>query len=605
MIEITNLTKKYKKRIIFDNADASFKECGFYALMGESGCGKTTLFSIIMGIEKYEGVIKTNYNSDDMIFISSNNLLFNNLTVDEYLEHLNGDVNNDIIVELDFFNKKNELIKNLSGGEKKKLQIIAALSLNKKVIMLDEPFIGLDDNNIQLVISCLKKYSNNRLIICIIHQKKYEAEFDGVYHIKNKKINYLENEKVKSEITIANNYKKRSINYFFFLKRNYLKMGLVVLSFVLSLVSLCLFYLLLNVNLNSNKKDVYIRGIKGDEVITGEVERKNDEIRAFSGNYLINALNDNIAVTLIKEAAFTYFPMDHKIVLSKEIPCGYYGSMNEISNLSLNYFYINSDNLYLNPNDYFEIIGKRKMKVNTYKHFSNVGQMDVYLTNDPLIDLNLDTKLVNLNNHYLNEEDLLCFGMGLNDSIMVSTNNYERIFLTLYYENIIIKVQKKDINNFYNKYNHLFLDFHSEGLDKANDILAKYDNNKMQIYIFTGAIFIVSVILTLVFYKMINMLFIQGFRILREMGYTKKEVGLVCNIFIFTVNIILYLIIVLNTYLLFWIFNKANIIIGGNLLLYNSKYFYMLSVLYIIIASVYCYFYSNKNYLKGYLQGKK
>ncbi|UKI50470.1 MAG: hypothetical protein L6U99_03350 [Clostridium sp.] len=42
------------------------------------------------------------------------------------------------------------------------------------------------------------------------------------------------------------------------------------------------------------------------------MKEKNDEIRAFSGNYLINALNDNIAVTLIKEAAFTYFPMDHK-----------------------------------------------------------------------------------------------------------------------------------------------------------------------------------------------------------------------------------------------------------------------------------------------------
>ncbi len=605
MIEITNLTKKYKKRIIFDNADVSFKECGFYALMGESGCGKTTLFSIIMGIEKYDGIIKTNYNSDDMIFISSNSLLFNNLTVDEYLEHLNGALNNDIIADLGFINKKNEFIKNLSGGEKKKLQIIVALSLNKKVIMLDEPFIGLDDNNIQLVIRCLKKYSNNRLIICIIHQQKYEAEFDGVYHIKNKKISYLENEEVKSKLFIANNYKKKSSNYFFFLRRNYLKMTLVLLSFVLSLVSLSLFYLLLNVNINSNKKDVYIRGIKDDEVITGEVERKNDEIRAFSGNYLINALNENIAIILIKEAAFSYFPMDHKIVLSKEIPCGYYGTMKEISNLSLNYFYIDSDNLYLNPDDYFRIIGKRKMKVNTYKHFSNVGQMDVYLTNDPLIDLNLDTNLVNLNNHYLSEEDLLCFGMGLNDSIMVSANNYERIFLTLYYENIIIKVQKNDINNFYNKYNHLFLDFHSEGLDKANDILVKYDNNKMQIFAFTGAMLIISVILTLVFYKMINMLFIQGFRILREMGYTKKEVGLVCNIFISSVNIILYLIIVLSTYLLFWIFNKANIISGGNLLLYNSKYFYSLSILYVIIASIYCYFYSNKNYLKGYLRGKK
>ncbi|UKI50469.1 MAG: hypothetical protein L6U99_03345 [Clostridium sp.] len=107
---------------------------------------------------------------------------------------------------------------------------------------------------------------------------------------------------------------------------------------------------------------------------------------------------------------------------------------------------------------------------------------------------------------------------------------------------------------------------------------------------------------------MINMLFIQGFRILREMGYTKKEVGLVCNIFIFfTVNIILYLIIVLNTYLLFWIFNKANIIIGGNLLLYNSKiYFYMLSVLYIIIASVYCYFFiATKKLLKRIFAGKE
>ena len=57
MIEVRNLTKRYRELLVIDNFSHSFEEGKVYGIMGENGAGKSTLFRCIAGIESYEGSV--------------------------------------------------------------------------------------------------------------------------------------------------------------------------------------------------------------------------------------------------------------------------------------------------------------------------------------------------------------------------------------------------------------------------------------------------------------------------------------------------------------------------------------------------------------------
>ena len=120
-----------------------------------------------------------NYLFNNISICNQEDVFFENLTV---LEHLNlftglkNGGNNEILInEMGLYNLKEEFPKNLSLGNKRKLSILLALVGNSKIIILDEPTSGIDNETKKFIYKFLKEYKNDKIIILTTHSLE-EAE---------------------------------------------------------------------------------------------------------------------------------------------------------------------------------------------------------------------------------------------------------------------------------------------------------------------------------------------------------------------------------------------------------------------------------------------
>ena len=164
MIEIKNVTKKYGdipaiKNITFDVNDGEI-----FAFIGHNGAGKTTLIKSIVGIHKFdEGDILINGKSikDDpiackkeMAFVPDNPELYEQMKAIDFIDFICDmyEVPQDIREKnikkyakmFEIEEKLNDTIDSFSHGMKQKIALISALAHDPKVLIMDEPFVGLD-----------------------------------------------------------------------------------------------------------------------------------------------------------------------------------------------------------------------------------------------------------------------------------------------------------------------------------------------------------------------------------------------------------------------------------------------------------------------------
>ena len=164
MIEIKNVTKKYGDNVALKNITFNVNDGDIFAFIGHNGAGKTTLIKAIVGIHDFdEGKILINGKSikkdpitckKEMAFIPDNPELYDNMTAAEFINfmcdmyEIDGNTRKANIEKyakmFDIENNLNDLIGSFSHGMKQKVALIAALSHNPKVLIMDEPFVGLD-----------------------------------------------------------------------------------------------------------------------------------------------------------------------------------------------------------------------------------------------------------------------------------------------------------------------------------------------------------------------------------------------------------------------------------------------------------------------------
>ena len=177
MLKVENVTKYYGDFLAVDNLSFEVKDGEIFGLLGVNGAGKTTTFRMIVGLlDKTSGTITLDdkpidYTQTDKIgFLTEERSLLLKLTVLEqaiYYGVLKGMSESAIEKKLDEllerFNikeYKNRKLKELSKGNQQKVQFITAIINDPKLLILDEPFSGLDPINVQLfmdVILDLKK----------------------------------------------------------------------------------------------------------------------------------------------------------------------------------------------------------------------------------------------------------------------------------------------------------------------------------------------------------------------------------------------------------------------------------------------------------------
>ena len=195
MLKVENIIKKYGENVAVNNLSFTVDAGEIFGLLGENGAGKTTTFRIIMGlIDANEGKVtldgkKIDYSETDNIgFVTEERSLLTKLTVQEQIEFygtLKGLDKDTIDKRLDYWlekfeitSYKNRKIKELSKGNQQKIQFISAIIYEPKLLILDEPFTGLDPINVKLMkdaIYYLKEKGCS--IIFSSHQMEYIEDF--------------------------------------------------------------------------------------------------------------------------------------------------------------------------------------------------------------------------------------------------------------------------------------------------------------------------------------------------------------------------------------------------------------------------------------------
>lgn len=164
MLSVNNLSKIYNKFKAVDNVSFEVRSGEIAVLLGPNGAGKSTTIKSIVGLLKFEGEIKICNNLNKTIkakrnfaYVPEVPALYELLTVYEHIEYMAKaysvddykDKAEELLKRFDLWDKKDKLGKELSKGMQQKVSICCSLIINPKVILFDEPMIGLDPKAIK------------------------------------------------------------------------------------------------------------------------------------------------------------------------------------------------------------------------------------------------------------------------------------------------------------------------------------------------------------------------------------------------------------------------------------------------------------------------
>ena len=173
MLEVSNLTKKYKRLVANDHICFQVAPGEIAVLLGPNGAGKSTAIKCIAGLLRFEGEItvcgepnKTLAAKRQFGYIPEIPAPFETLTVKEHLEFIGRAYRvkdwkeraGRLLERLDMVQHQNKLGRELSKGMQQKLNICCALLAEPKVLLLDEPFVGLDPHAIKELKKILGEY---------------------------------------------------------------------------------------------------------------------------------------------------------------------------------------------------------------------------------------------------------------------------------------------------------------------------------------------------------------------------------------------------------------------------------------------------------------
>ncbi|MCR4739256.1 MAG: ATP-binding cassette domain-containing protein [Lachnospiraceae bacterium] len=177
MIEIRNLSKSYDDKEVFKDYDLRLKDGGLYVLSGASGAGKTTLLRLISGLEKPDkGEIVFSGDLSDHgipgVVFQEDRLCEDFNAVENVMMACKGITEREASEELLMLLQKdclNKPVKDLSGGQKRRVALIRALAKERDYYLLDEPLNALDKENVEKVIDYILKKRKGKLMIIASH----------------------------------------------------------------------------------------------------------------------------------------------------------------------------------------------------------------------------------------------------------------------------------------------------------------------------------------------------------------------------------------------------------------------------------------------------
>ena len=196
------------KQQVLNDIYAEFKAGKVYAIIGESGSGKTTFLSLISALDKLQdGDIKYNGRSLKKIGGSEFRLKYVNIVFQSYnlIKYMTAKEN--VEVAIDFDNRKvdankylkqvglseeegRRLIGKLSGGQQQRVAIARAIASNSPIIVADEPTGNLDEETEEKIIGIFKDlaHKEKKIVIIVTHSKQVAKHADKILKLRKGKL---------------------------------------------------------------------------------------------------------------------------------------------------------------------------------------------------------------------------------------------------------------------------------------------------------------------------------------------------------------------------------------------------------------------------------
>lgn len=205
MISLRNVSKLYDNYYVVKNVNINFPRFGLVMIKGPSGCGKTTILNMLSTLIDFEGEIifdgikYSNMSTNEKEELLSKKIgcvyqdykLFefesvkNNIKLSLNLACSDSDAKkdkriSDLLKLVGLNNKENELVSNLSGGEKQRVAIARALANSPTVLLADEPTGNLDESNTKAIMEILNKISTSSLVVMVSHDNSIVEQYGDV-----------------------------------------------------------------------------------------------------------------------------------------------------------------------------------------------------------------------------------------------------------------------------------------------------------------------------------------------------------------------------------------------------------------------------------------
>lgn len=177
MIQIQNLSKSYGNEPVLDRLNMDLQAGRAYCLMAPSGTGKTTLFRILMGLEKPDSGQISGLKDKRITAVFQEDRLLEGYTALENIRFVTGkQYSNAALYEILTKVLPPESLKKpvseFSGGMKRRTAILRAVLAPSDMIIMDEPFTGLDADTKRTVADLIRTYTGSKLLLIAAHSEE-------------------------------------------------------------------------------------------------------------------------------------------------------------------------------------------------------------------------------------------------------------------------------------------------------------------------------------------------------------------------------------------------------------------------------------------------